>query len=101
MKTVASNLKISLNDGFRCVVKRFSIAFDKGAVGCGLRLPSVCETQHVGIVNRKGLQEGEVAAFLARIGHVDQGHTLLAKPKQTSTGKVDEIVGGAIQAGPK
>src|ERR1700738_3874868 len=57
MEAFASSCKISLSDGFRCVVKRFDVAFDEGAVRRGLGLTSVCETQHVGIVHREVLQE--------------------------------------------
>lgn len=42
MKTFASNFKISLSDRLRCVVERFDVLFDHGAVRCGLGLASVC-----------------------------------------------------------
>lgn len=42
METFASNFKISLSDRFRCVVERFGVLFDHGAVGSGLVLASVC-----------------------------------------------------------
>ena len=42
METFASNFKISLSDRFRCVVERFRVLFDHGAVGSSLGLASVC-----------------------------------------------------------
>ena len=101
METFASKVEISLGDRFRCVVECFGVLFDNGAVGSGSGLSSVRQAQQIGIEAREGIQEGDVAAFFARIRHINEGHVFLANPKQAATGKLDKVIGRAVQTWPK